>query len=61
MIDLIVLSVSAIVFALLLVWCRWPVFRFWIEAPKYSMLRQERRFDPQETKLTMPTNSFLDK
>jgi hypothetical protein len=32
-------------FALLLVWWRWPAFRVWIEAPKYFMLRQERRFD----------------
>ncbi len=45
MIDLIVIAISAIMFALLLVWLRWPAFRVWIEAPKYSMLRQERRFD----------------
>jgi hypothetical protein len=32
-------------FAMLLVWWRWPAFRAWIEAPKYFMLRQERRFD----------------
>ena len=45
MINLIVTVISAIMFALLLVWWRWPTFRAWIEAPKYSMLRQERRFD----------------
>jgi len=45
MINLIVIAISAIMFALLLVWWRWPDFRVWIEAPKYSMLRQERRFD----------------
>jgi len=45
MINLIVIVISAIMFALLLVWWRWPAFRAWIEAPKYSMLRQERRFD----------------
>jgi hypothetical protein len=45
MINLIVISISAIMLALLLVWWRWPAFREWIEAPKYSMLRQERRFD----------------
>jgi hypothetical protein len=45
MINLIVIAISAIMFALLLVWWRWPAFRVWIEAPKYSMLRQERRFD----------------
>jgi hypothetical protein len=45
MINLIVIVISAIVFGLLLVWWRWPAFRIWIEAPKYFMLRQERRFD----------------
>ena len=49
MIDLIVILTSALMFALLLVWWRWPMFRVWIEAPKYSMLRQERRFDDQDT------------
>ena len=49
MINLIVILTSAIMFVLLLVWWRWPVFRVWIEAPKYSMLRQERRFDDQDT------------
>jgi hypothetical protein len=46
-INLIVVAISAIMFALLLVWWRWPAFRAWIEAPKFSMLRQERRFDDQ--------------
>ncbi len=45
MINLIVIAISAIMFALLLVWWRWPALRAWIEAPKYAMLRQERRFD----------------
>ena len=45
MINLIVLAISAIMFALLVVWWRRPAFRVWIEAPKYSMLDQERRFD----------------
>jgi len=45
MINLIVISISAVMLVLLLVWWRWPAFRAWIEAPKYSMLRQERRFD----------------
>jgi hypothetical protein len=49
MINQIVIAISAIMFALLLVWWRWLAFRVWIEAPKYSMLRQERRFDNQET------------
>ena len=45
MINLIVIAISAIMFALLLVWWRWEAFRIWIEAPKYSMLRQESRFE----------------
>jgi hypothetical protein len=45
MINLIMIVISAIMFALLLVWWRWPAFRIWIEAPKYLMLRQERRFE----------------
>ena len=48
MINLIVIVISAIMFALLLVWWRRPVFRIWIEAPKYFMLRQERRFDEHD-------------
>ena len=49
MINLIVIVISAIVFALILVWWRWPAFRVSMEAPKYSMLRQERRFDDRKT------------
>ncbi|HWO36606.1 MAG TPA: hypothetical protein VNO32_48100 [Candidatus Acidoferrum sp.] len=56
MINLIVILTSAIMFVLLLVWWRWPVFRVWIEAPKYSMLRQESRFDDQDTDLEPATN-----
>jgi hypothetical protein len=44
MINLIVILISAIMLALLLVWWRSPAFRVWIEAPKYSMLRQEHLF-----------------
>jgi hypothetical protein len=44
-INLIMVVISAIVVALLLLWWLWPDFRAWIEAPKYFMLRQERRFD----------------
>ena len=33
--------------ALFLVWLRWPAFRARIEAPKFLMLSQERRFDEQ--------------
>jgi hypothetical protein len=45
MINWIIIAISAIVFALLLVWWRCPALRDCMEAPKYSMLRQERRFD----------------
>lgn len=48
MINLIVILVSALMFAVLLAWRRWPAFRVWIEAPKYSMLRQECCFDGSE-------------
>jgi len=45
MINLIVIVVSAMMLAVLMGWWRWPAFRVSIEAPKYSMLRQERRFE----------------
>jgi hypothetical protein len=45
MINVIVTVISVVMFALVLVWWRWSAFRTWIEAPKYFMLRQERRFD----------------
>jgi hypothetical protein len=56
MINLIVILTTAIMFTLLLVWWRCPVFRLWIEAPKYSMLRQEHRFNDQDTEREMATN-----
>lgn len=45
MIDLIVIVITALMLALAWVWWRWSAYRLWIEAPKYFMLRQERRFD----------------
>jgi hypothetical protein len=60
MINLIVIAISAIMFALLLVWWRWPAFRVWIEAPKYSMLRQERRFDEQVTGKRVSSELLVD-
>jgi len=60
MINLLVILISAIMLALLLVWWRWPAFRFWIEAPKYSMLRQERRFDDEWTKTKTGREFFVD-
>jgi hypothetical protein len=52
MINLIVIVISATMFSLLLVWWRWLAFRAWIEAPKYFMLRQERRFDDRNAPRT---------
>ena len=60
MINLIVILISAIMLALLLVWWRWPAFRVWIEAPKYSMLRQERRFDEQVTGKSVSSELLVD-
>jgi hypothetical protein len=54
MINLIVIVVSAMMLALLMGWWRWPAFRTWIEAPKHSMLRQERRFDDQNARTVRP-------
>jgi hypothetical protein len=45
MINLIVIAISALMLGLVLVWWCWPAFRAWIEAPKYFMLQQERRFE----------------
>jgi hypothetical protein len=60
MINLIVIVISAVMLALLLVWWRWPAFRVWIEAPKYSMLRQERRFDNQLKGTSTGNELFVD-
>jgi len=60
MINLIVIVISAIMFALLLLWWRWPALRVWIEAPKYSMLRQERRFHEQLTGTETERELFVD-
>jgi hypothetical protein len=47
MINLVVIAISASLFAVLLIWWRWPAFRSGLEAPNAFMLRQERRFDDQ--------------
>jgi hypothetical protein len=52
MINLIVIVISAIVFVLFLVWWLWPAFRICVEEPKYSMLRQEQRFDDRNAART---------
>jgi hypothetical protein len=61
MINLIVILISAVMLALLLVWWRWPAFRAWIEAPKYCMLHQERRFDDQLTGMRTGKELFVDR
>lgn len=47
MINLVVIVISAVMLAFFLVWWLWPAFRLRTEAPKYSMLLQERRFNDQ--------------
>ena len=51
MINVIVIAMSALMFVFLLVWWRWPALRVRTEEPKYSMLRQERRFDDEQTRM----------
>ncbi len=41
----IVIASTGIVLALSVVWLRNPAFRRWVEAPKYQILTQEKRFD----------------
>lgn len=41
----IVIASTGIVLALSVVWLRNPAFRRWVEAPKYKILTQEKRFD----------------
>ena len=60
MINLIVILISALMLALLLVWWRWPTLRAWIEAPKYSMLRQELLFDDQIMGTRTGNELFVD-
>jgi hypothetical protein len=45
MINLMVMAISILLLAVVLVWARRPSFRARIEAPKWLMLGQERRFD----------------
>lgn len=54
MINLIVILISVLMLALLVVWSRWPALRMWIEAPKYSMLCQERLFDDHRAATASP-------
>lgn len=50
MINLIVITISVLMLVFFLVWWRWPAVRVRTEAPKYSMLQQERRFDDEQTR-----------
>jgi hypothetical protein len=59
-INLIVIAISAVMFALPLVRWRWPAFRVWMEAPKYTMLRQERRFDEQVAERRVSSNLLVE-
>jgi len=58
MINLIVIVISAVMFTLVLVWWRWSAFRTSIEAPKYFMLCQERRFDDRDSP-RRPSSTYL--
>jgi hypothetical protein len=49
-INVIVIAISVLMLAFFLIWWRWPAIRLCTEAPKYSMLRQERRFDDEQTR-----------
>lgn len=40
-----VIAMTAIVLAFVLAWGLSPKLRRWVEAPKYRVLQQERRFD----------------
>ena len=44
MFAIIVIALTAVVLVFVVVWLLRPGFRRWIEAPKYRMLEQERRF-----------------
>jgi hypothetical protein len=44
MINLIVGSITALGFIVLVLWAVRPSFREWVELPKYKMLEDERRF-----------------
>jgi len=45
MINLVMIAISAMLLVVLLVWWQCPALRSGAEAPKCSMLSQERRFD----------------
>jgi len=45
MINLVVIAISAMLLGVILVWWKCPALRSGAEAPKCSMLSQERRFD----------------
>lgn len=48
MINEIVIAISVLIVAFFLIWWRWSALRVQTEAPKYSMLRQEHRFDDEQ-------------
>lgn len=45
MFILIVTALTLVVAAFIVAWLVLPGFRIWIEAPKYRILEQERRFE----------------
>jgi len=47
MFTLLVAALTGVVVLFVIVWLLRPGFRRWIEAPKYRMLEQERRFSTE--------------
>jgi hypothetical protein len=48
MINFIVIASTAIGAGFLVVWILRPSFRSWVERPKYAMLENEQRFNPED-------------
>lgn len=51
MFVLIVTALTLVVAAFVVAWLLLPGFRIWIEAPKYRVLEQERRFESERERL----------
>lgn len=49
-----VIALSLVIIALFVLWALSPGFRAWIEAPKYVLLDQERRFETWRSKDKRP-------
>jgi hypothetical protein len=55
MINIIVAIITLIAAGFLLLWILRPSFRYWVERPKYIMLKRDQRFgDPEKQKNERP-------